>query len=112
MYSTVAAVVPMLGTVLSRMIPMLGAAKLENMQWVFAYGEYSFCLLPVRSIGVICGICLSATSRFCEAIMDFLADEQRAADAKIRAEDFEGEAYSIYELFSTVWLQSKEAKVN
>ena len=35
----VAEVVPMLGTVLSRMIPMLGACKQENMQWVFAYGE-------------------------------------------------------------------------
>ena len=30
----------MLGTVLSRMIPMLGACKHENMQWVFAYGEF------------------------------------------------------------------------
>jgi hypothetical protein len=53
-----------------------------------------------------------ATSRFCEAILDFLADHKRASEANIRAEDFEGEAYSIYELFSTVWLQSKEAKVN
>ena len=54
----------------------------------------------------------AATSRFCEAILDFLADEKRASEANIRAADFEGEAYSIYELFSTVWLQSKEAKVN
>ena len=52
-----------------------------------------------------------ATSRFCEAILEFLADQKRASGANIRAEDFEGEAYSIYELFSTVWLQSKEAKV-
>lgn len=52
-----------------------------------------------------------ATSRFCEAILDFLADQKRASEANIRAADFEGEAYSIYELFSTVWLQSKEAKV-
>ena len=54
----------------------------------------------------------AATSRFCEAILDFLADEKHASEANIRAADFEGEAYSIYELFSTVWLQSKEAKVN
>ncbi len=52
-----------------------------------------------------------ATSRFSEAIIDFLADEQRAAEARIRAEDFEGEAYSIYELFTSIWLQSKESKV-
>ncbi len=35
----VSAVVPMLPTVLSRMIPMLGATKQDNMQWVFAYGK-------------------------------------------------------------------------
>lgn len=52
-----------------------------------------------------------ATARFGEAIIDFLADEKRAVSRGIRIEDFEGEAYSIYELFSTVWLQSKEAKV-
>lgn len=52
-----------------------------------------------------------ATARFSEAIIDFLADEKRASSKGIRIEDFEGEAYSIYELFSTVWLQSKEAKV-
>lgn len=39
--AVVVEVVPMLGTVLSRMIPMLGACKHENMQWVFAYGEFS-----------------------------------------------------------------------
>ena len=61
---------------------------------------------------VIVDIVITATSRFSEAIMDFLADEQRATEARIRAEDFEGEAYSIYELFSTIWLQSKESKVH
>ena len=88
---------------------MLGATKQENMQWVFAYGEGIQC--TVRSM-VIVNIIITATSRFSEAIMDFLADEQRATEARIRAEDFEGEAYSIYELFSTIWLQSKESKVH
>lgn len=96
----------MLGTVLSRMIPMLGACKHENMQWVFAYGE----LLGHR-IWYIWWSLAAATARFGEAIVDFLADEERAASKGIRTEDFEGEAYSIYELFSTLWLQSKEAKV-
>lgn len=54
---------------------------------------------------------LAATARFGESIIDFLADDKRATSKRIRTEDFEGEAYSIYELFSTVWLQSKEAKV-
>ena len=31
-------VVPFLNTVLGRMLPMMGAAKYENMQWVFSNG--------------------------------------------------------------------------
>ncbi len=38
----VSEVVPMLSTVLSRMIPMLGATKQDNMQWVFAFGECTY----------------------------------------------------------------------
>ena len=53
-----------------------------------------------------------ATARFGEAIIDFLADSDHATTKSIRAEDFEGEAYSIYELFSSVWLVSKEPKVD
>ena len=33
-----AEVVPFLNTVLGRMLPMMGAAKYENMQWVFSNG--------------------------------------------------------------------------
>jgi len=80
-------VVPFLNTVLGRMLPMMGAAKYENMQWVFS----------------------NAIARFCEAILDFLADEQRAVAAKIRTEDFEGQVFSAYEQLFNVWLQSKEA---
>ncbi len=67
--------------------------------------------LELVTVVVIDGIFHVATARFGESIIDFLADEKRAASKGIRTEDFEGEAYSIYELFSTVWLQSKEAKV-
>ena len=41
--------------------------------------------------------------------MEFLADEHRAAEANIRASDFEGQIYSAYEQLFNVWLQSKEA---
>ena len=61
------------------------------------------CLIPFPSP--------PATARFSEAILDYLADEQRATEAGIRSADFEGEAYSIYELLFNVWLQSKESKV-
>lgn len=82
------------------------------MQWVFAYGKIeAIQSLPDATTPPPPPLSV-ATSRFCEAILDFLADHKRASEAHIREEDFEGEAYSIYELFSTVWLQSKEAKVN
>ena len=51
----------------------------------------------------------AAIARFCEAILDFLADEQHAVVAKIRTEDFEGQVFSAYEQLFNVWLQSKEA---
>lgn len=36
--SSVEQVVPLLKQVLAKMLPMLGAAKVENMQWVFSNG--------------------------------------------------------------------------
>ena len=35
---SVGEVVPLLKTVMARMLPMLGLAKLDNMQWVFSNG--------------------------------------------------------------------------
>ena len=35
-------VVPLLKTVMARMLPMLGQAKVENYQWVFSTGGCSY----------------------------------------------------------------------
>ena len=35
----VSEIVPLLKTVMARMLPMLGLAKLDNMQWVFSNGQ-------------------------------------------------------------------------
>eukprot|EP00731_Ephydatia_muelleri_P026389 Em0018g489a len=87
--TNVVEIVPLLKPVLGRVLPLMGAVKLDNVQWVFA----------------------NVIARFCEAIIDFLADEQRARGANISAEQFSGEVFSAYEQLFNVWLQSKEAKV-
>ncbi len=53
----------------------------------------------------------AAIARFSEAILDFLADKQAAAEAHLREEDFDGEVYAAYEQLFNVWLLSKESKV-
>ena len=54
----------------------------------------------------------TAIARFCEAIIDFLADEQLVREANITAEQFHGEVFAAYEQLFNIWLQSKEAKVS
>ena len=116
-------VVPLLKTVMARMLPMLGLAKVENYQWVFSTGTCSyhtecqhvaldFLLLPVRGIHHLFHIVTSAIARFCEAISDYLADEKRAGASGISAIQFEGEIYSAYEQLFNIWLLSKEARVS
>lgn len=87
--SNVSEVVPLLKTVMARMLPMLGLAKLDNMQWVFS----------------------NAIARFCEAILDFLADEHRASSSGITGEQFEGEVFSAYDTLFNVWMLSKDARL-
>ena len=35
-------IVPLLKPVLGRVLPLMGAVKLDNVQWVFANGEHLF----------------------------------------------------------------------
>lgn len=53
-----------------------------------------------------------AIARFCEAIIDFLADEQRAESSGITPAQFEGEVYSAYDTLFNVWLLAKDARVS
>ncbi|KAK6184716.1 hypothetical protein SNE40_007128 [Patella caerulea] len=81
--------VPHLTAVLGTMLPMLGLAKQDNMRWVFA----------------------SALSRFSEAILEYVANIEKAPDPTISKDRFASEIYSAYDILFNVWLQSKEAKL-
>jgi len=51
-------------------------------------------------------------SKFCEAIVEYMANISSAPDPNVQIESFSGEVCSAWEIFFTVWLGSKEAKVN
>ena len=53
-YFLVEVMVPHLREVIARMLPLLGIAKHDNMQWVFSISKYysQFCLL------LYCNICM------------------------------------------------------
>ncbi|XP_065915103.1 maestro heat-like repeat-containing protein family member 1 [Dysidea avara] len=88
--SNVEAMVPHLREVIARMLPLLGIAKHDNMQWVFS----------------------STFARICESIIDFYADEQRGDKAELSNEDYAGEVYSAYDILFNNWLKtSKEARI-
>jgi len=55
--------------------------------------------------------CVVAVSKFCEAIVEYMANITSAPDPNIQIEFFYGEVYSAWEIFFSVWLGSKEAKV-
>ena len=56
-------------------------------------------------------ICASAVSKFCEAIVEYMANISSAPDPSVKIEYFSGEVSSAWEIFFSVWLTSKEAKV-
>lgn len=54
----------------------------------------------------------SALSKFSEAILDYIANIDKAPDSTVTKEVFAGEIFSAYDILFNVWLQSKEAKVS
>ena len=50
-------------------------------------------------------------SKFCEAIVEYMANINTAPDPSITMALFSGEILSAWEIFFNVWLTSKEAKV-
>ncbi|WAR11640.1 MROH1-like protein, partial [Mya arenaria] len=81
--------VPHLTAVLGTMLPMLGMAKQDNMRWVFS----------------------SAISKFSEAIIDYIANIDKAPDPSVKKEMFSSEIFSAYDVIFNVWIQSKETKL-
>ncbi|PAA53815.1 hypothetical protein BOX15_Mlig024729g1, partial [Macrostomum lignano] len=84
------AMIPFLPVLLSTLLPQLGSVKLDNMRWVFA----------------------NAISRFCEAIVEYIANPDRAPDPNVRRETFTAEVTSAYDFMFSNWLMTaKEARL-
>lgn len=78
--------VPLLGDVLSRMLPVLSAVKADNMRWVFA----------------------TAIGHMCEAMNAYKLD---ATGTVLDVTVFSAQVYAAYELMAASWLPAKETKV-
>ncbi|GFQ65281.1 maestro heat-like repeat-containing protein family member 1 [Trichonephila clavata] len=81
--------VPFLKSVLGTMLPLLGMVKSENMKWIFAY----------------------ALAKFCEAILEYIANAEKSPDPSVSREAFVSEISSAYDVLFNNWLPSREAKV-
>ncbi|OWF48217.1 Maestro heat-like repeat-containing protein family member 1 [Mizuhopecten yessoensis] len=81
--------VPHLTAVLGTMLPMLGMAKHDNMRWVFS----------------------AALSKFCEAVIEYCANIDKAPDQSVTKDRFSQEVASAFDVLFNSWLQSKEIKL-
>lgn len=54
----------------------------------------------------------TAFARFSEAILDYMADQERATSGQVQLSQFEGHISSAFDQLFNVWLLSKESKVS
>ncbi|XP_072806090.1 maestro heat-like repeat-containing protein family member 1 isoform X3 [Vicugna pacos] len=87
--SNVFGMVPFLTSVLSTMLPMLGAAKHDTMRVVFC----------------------SALQHFSESTLEYLANLDQAPDPTVRKDAFAADIFSAYDILFHHWLPSREAKL-
>eukprot|EP00043_Microstomoeca_roanoka_P008735 m.83875 g.83875 ORF g.83875 m.83875 type:complete len:1641 (-) comp14365_c0_seq1:221-5143(-) len=83
------AVVPALPEIIGRCLPMLGMIRHDNMRWVFSV----------------------AFSKFCDAILNYTANKERAGDQSITIDRFSEPIYSAFEVLHGVWFNSKEVRL-
>ena len=57
-------------------------------------------------------ISIVALARFSEAILDYMADEQRVSSGQMTFSQFEGHIFSSFDQLFNVWLMSKESRVS
>ncbi|KAM4029121.1 maestro heat-like repeat-containing protein family member 1 isoform 2-T2 [Anomaloglossus baeobatrachus] len=81
--------VPFLNSILGTMLPMLGMVKQDPMKAVF---------------------CVSL-QHFCESILEYLANLDKAPDPTVRKATFSGDLYSAHDVLFNNWLQNRESKV-
>lgn len=82
-------IMPFLKALLGTMLPMLGAARVEQLKWSMAF----------------------ALGRFSEAILDYLANIEKAPDPSVQKASFASELASSSDFLLNNWLQAREAKV-
>ncbi|XP_040117477.1 maestro heat-like repeat-containing protein family member 1 isoform X3 [Oryx dammah] len=87
--SNVFGMVPFLTSILSTMLPMLGAAKHDSMKVVFC----------------------CALQRFSESTLEYLANLDQAPDPTVRKDAFASDISGAYDILFHQWLQSREAKL-
>lgn len=133
--SLVYGMVPFLNAILGTMLPMLNMAKQDNMKWVFSSGEnvwgiiffsknsgnttsrylpllhiliYEILTLlsPNVSVSVSPALC-----HFCDSILEYLANLDKAPDPTVRKDTFSSEIYAAFDILFNNWLQSRESKV-
>ena len=54
---------------------------------------------------------ITAISKFSEAVIDYIANIDKAPDPTVKKEMFSSEIFAAYDVIFNVWLQSKEVKV-
>ncbi|KAJ7383167.1 Mroh1p [Desmophyllum pertusum] len=82
-------VVPFLKDILGRMLPMMGMAKQDNLRWVIA----------------------NCLARFCESIVDYVANAENSPYPDITMDRFYGEISSAYDVLFNVWIKANEPKI-
>lgn len=82
-------VVPFLKDILGRMLPMMGMAKQDNLKWVIA----------------------NCLARFCESIVDYIANAENAPYPDVTVDRFHGEISAAYDVLFNVWIKSNEPKI-
>ena len=74
--------------------------------------QVDVCAAQQYFLNVPCIYYHTAFARFSEAILDYLADEQRANSGKVQFSQFEGHIFSSFDQLFNVWLLSKESRVS
>lgn len=81
--------IPKLKEIMARVLPVLSSVKIESIRWVFA----------------------TAIGNFCESIIHYSANIDKAKDKSYNLYSFSSDMFPAYEILLNQWLTSKETKV-
>jgi hypothetical protein len=108
-------VVPNLKEVMARTLPILGNIKKDNMRWVFAAGMFGSRSCSAWFQAILMMMTHHrlhlAFGHWCDAVLSYLANLDKATDKAISLETFSSEVFPAYEIMFGSWLSSSESKV-